>query len=60
MEQLRNEKTKGAARKSWRKPEIVEVGGVLDLTEAVGGNLSDNGGGSPPTYRLTGGTPPSD
>jgi hypothetical protein len=30
------------AKRQWRLPEIVNVGGVLDLTEAVGGNLNDS------------------
>jgi hypothetical protein len=38
-------------KRPWRAPEIVNVGGVLDLTEAVGGNLSDSGGASPPSYQ---------
>ena len=33
-------------KRPWRKPEIVNVGGVLDLTEAVGGNLNDGSSGS--------------
>jgi hypothetical protein len=28
-------------KRAWRAPEIVNVGGVLDLTEAVAENLAD-------------------
>ena len=30
------------SKRAWGKPEIVDVGDVLDLTEAVGGNLNDS------------------
>jgi hypothetical protein len=39
-------------KRPWRAPEIVKVGGVLDLTEAVTTNVNDGSSASMvPTYR---------
>lgn len=36
---------------AWRAPEMIEVGGVLDVTEAVMENLRDNPTSSNVNYR---------
>jgi hypothetical protein len=39
-------------KRAWHSPEIVDVGGVLDLTEAVTENVNDSRSGSMQvTYR---------
>jgi hypothetical protein len=38
-------------KRTWRAPEMIEVGGVLDVTEAVGGNLNDGSNLAPVTYK---------
>ena len=36
-------------KRPWRTPEMVDVGGALDLTQAVGGNVRDSPS-DPPNY----------
>ena len=38
------------AKQPWRSPEIISVGGVLDLTEGTTENVRDNGHHEPPTW----------
>ncbi len=39
-------------KRTWHSPEIVNVGGVLDLTEAITENVNDSRSSSmTPTYR---------
>ena len=38
-------------KRAWRAPEIVQVGGVLDVTEAVTENLRDNPTSTNVNYR---------
>jgi len=37
-------------KRTWRSPEIITVGGVLDLTEGTSENVRDNHHGKPPTW----------
>jgi hypothetical protein len=39
---VEDSQTAAPAKRQWRAPEIVNVGGVLDLTEAVGANVNDS------------------
>ena len=42
------------AKRPWQAPEMIEVGGVLDVTEAIIENVNDGSKMAPVTYRTGG------
>jgi hypothetical protein len=37
-------------KRTWRAPELIDIGNVVDLTEGMGTNVRDNQGQEPPSY----------
>jgi hypothetical protein len=44
------------AKRPWQAPEMIEVGGVLDVTEAIIENVNDGSKMAPATYKTHGRT----
>ncbi len=39
-------------KRPWRSPEMIDVGGALDLTQAVAENVRESNSASPPSFDL--------
>ena len=37
-------------KRTWRAPELIDVGNVVDVTEGMSSNVRDNHGSDPPSY----------